>query len=146
MYTGLLHAHSGLRYLTLLLLLIVIGQSLIGWLRFKKYTHTHQRIAGANAWFLIIQFIVGLVLYVVSPKVMFDPIVFKNTMLRFFSMEHPLMMTIAISVILMSYFSAKPSGDYRVHKRLFWYHLAGMLLLVASIPWPFREQLGATWF
>ncbi|MCU4173710.1 hypothetical protein [Carboxylicivirga sp. N1Y90] len=95
---------------------------------------------------LHIQLIIGFVLFVISSKVMFDPIMMKNTLLRFFTMEHPLLMLIAIIIITIGHSKSKAFSNFHSHKRLFWSNLIGLLIIIASIPWPFRAELGAGWF
>lgn len=146
MYTGLLHAHSGLRYVVMLLLITVIIQSFVGWTRERKFSNIHKKVAVISMSMLHIQFIIGLVLYFISPKVVFDPSLFGGAIIRFFTLEHPLMMLIAIVVITLGQIRSKSYTNYKSHKRLFWANLIGFLLIMISIPWPFREQLGAMWF
>jgi len=146
MYNGLLHAHSGLRYITLILLLVVVIQSLVGWQRKRKFASIHKMIVNLNFYTIIIQLLIGLGLYLLSSKVMFDPSMFKSTLVRFFTLEHPMMMLIAVVLIIYSSAKAKVYDNYKTHKKLFWCYGIGLLIVVASIPWPFREQLGATWF
>lgn len=146
MYTGLLHAHSGFRYIALILILAVIIQSFIGWQRQRKFSNAHRKLSSVSMIILHIQLIIGFVLFVISSKVMFDPIMMKNTLLRFFTMEHPLLMLIAIIIITMGHSKSKAFSNYLSHKRLFWTNTIGLLLILASIPWPFRAELGAGWF
>ncbi|WP_430810663.1 MULTISPECIES: hypothetical protein [unclassified Carboxylicivirga] len=146
MYNGLLHLHSGLRYIILALFLVTLIMSLNNWLKERKYTHKHHSIVKLHAIVFTIQFVAGVALYAISSKVLFDAGMMKSTLLRFFTLEHPLMMLIATILIVHSAAKAKIYSNYTTHKRLFWYNLLGLLLVVASIPWPFREQLGAGWF
>jgi hypothetical protein len=146
MYNGLLHAHSGIRYIALLTILLVIAQSLFGWLSQRKFTNQHKVLVNVNLATFSIQLIIGIVLYIISSKVLFDPTTFKSTLLRFYTLEHPLMMVIASIAIILYSIKAKATGNYKVHKRLFVSHLLALIIIIAAIPWPFREQLGAGWF
>ncbi|MBS2097041.1 hypothetical protein [Carboxylicivirga linearis] len=146
MYTGLLHAHSGLRYIVIILLLAVIIQSLIGWIGRTKFSNIHKKVAIASMSLVHIQFLIGAVLFFISPKVVFDPSLFGGAIIRFFTLEHPLLMMVAIAVITIGQIKSKSYTNYKSHKRLFWANLIGFLLIMASIPWPFREQLGSGWF
>ena len=68
----------------------------------------------------------------------------KTTLLRFFTMEHLVMMLLAITLITMGYSGAKRMSDSkRQHKRIFTFFLIALILILASIPWPFRTALGA---
>lgn len=146
MYNGLLHAHSGIRYLTLLLLVCVILQSFYGWTRQRKYAGSHHVLVKLNAGFFLAQFMIGLVLYTISSKVLFDPDMLKSTLLRFFTLEHPLMMLIATALIIHNAAKSKSYSNYKTHKRIFWNNLIALIIVIAAIPWPFREQLGTSWF
>lgn len=146
MYNGLLHAHSGIRYLTLILLLCVILQSFYGWIRQRKYAGSHHVLVKLNAGFFLAQLMIGAVLYTISSKVLFDPEMFKSTPLRFFTLEHPLMMLLATALIIHNASKSKSYSNYKTHKRIFWNNLIAFIIVIASIPWPFREQLGTSWF
>jgi len=146
MYKALLHSHSGLRYIVLLFILIVIVQSLIGWQRQRKFDGGHRRVSNISTWLLHIQWVVGIALFFVSTKVLFDADTMKSTLLRFFTLEHPVMMLIATLLITIGHLKAKAYTNYKSHKKLFWYNLVGLVIIIAAIPWPFRAELGTGWF
>ncbi|MBR8536604.1 hypothetical protein KDU71_13600 [Carboxylicivirga sediminis] len=146
MYNGLLHAHSGIRYIALALMLIAILQGLIGWLTNKQFGKVHKRIINLNMGVFVAQLVIGITLYIISSKVLFDPAMFKSTLLRFYTLEHPLMMLIASIIVIHYSCKAKANSSYHTHKKLFISHTIALIIIVASIPWPFREQLGAGWF
>jgi hypothetical protein len=67
----------------------------------------------------------------------------KNSTYRFFWVEHPLMMLIAIVFITVARGQAKKSiPDAVKYKKAFWFFIIALLLIVASIPWPFRAEIG----
>ncbi|WP_439181653.1 hypothetical protein [Carboxylicivirga taeanensis] len=146
MYNGLLHAHSGIRYLALLFIVLVLIQSLIAWTGQKRFEKSHKWLININVGTFISQFIIGITLYIISSKVLFDPATFKSTLLRFYTLEHPLLMVIASLLIIHYSFKAKANTTKQTHKRIFISHAIALLLIIAAIPWPFREQLGAGWF
>jgi len=56
------------------------------------------------------------------------------------------MMILAIILITVGYSTAKRAGtSLAKHKKIAIYYGIGLLLILASIPWPFRG-LGAGWF
>ena len=72
--------------------------------------------------------------------------VMGNSVLRFYTVEHITMMLIAIVLITMGYSKAKRQTEQaRGHKTIFTFYLIGLVLILVSIPWPFRG-LGAAWF
>ncbi len=146
MYNGLLHAHSGLRYVVLILIVLVIFQSFTAWRKKHKFDRTHKVLANMSAGMMVVQFLIGVVLYFLSPKVLFDAETMKSTILRFFTLEHPLLMLISCMIIVHGVSKAKAYSNYDTHKQLFWSHLIGLVLIIISIPWPFRSSLGAGWF
>ena len=92
MYTGLLHTHNLLRYVIVVLLILAVVKSFIGWFGKKEYTAGDNKIS----LFLLItahlQLVIGLVLYFISPIVeaglanMAESM--KNVELRFWTVEH----------------------------------------------------------
>ena len=70
----------------------------------------------------------------------------KVELLRFYGMEHILVMIIAIVLVTIGHGKAKRALDVtKKHKTIILYYSIGLLLILASIPWPFRK-LGAGWF
>jgi hypothetical protein len=67
MYTGLQHLHSGIAYLALLSLIIVIVLMLVGALTGRDFTEKDRKIAMIAFIFAHVQLLVGLILYFVSP-------------------------------------------------------------------------------
>jgi uncharacterized membrane protein len=63
-------------------------------------------------------------------------------MLRFFTMEHTVMMLIAVVLITIGHRQAK-IGNL---KKQFWYYIIALIVIIAAIPWPFRAMLGSGWF
>lgn len=146
MYPILVSAHSGLRWLVLLFLVLAIFSSLSKWQGKKPYTANDKRFSLLALIFTHIQLILGLILYFISPKVRFSGDVMGNTMLRFYTVEHISLMLIAIVLITMGYSRAKrATTDIGKFKQTFWFYLIGLLLILISIPWPFRN-LGAGWY
>lgn len=139
MITGITHLHSFLRWLALIAIVIAIFQSLRGMTGGKEYT------AKNNRWSLItliafhLQLVLGLVLYFGKGwyKQVGD---MSNEVVRFWSLEHLVAMLIAIALVTIGRISAKKATTAKVkHKRHFWYFLIALLIVLANIPWPFRE-------
>jgi len=139
MITGITHLHSLLRWLALIAIVIAIFQSLRGMTGGKEYT------AKDNRWSLItlitfhLQLVLGLVLY--FGKGWYTQLGdMSNAVVRFWSLEHLVAMLIAIALVTIGRVSAKKTSSARVkHKRHFWYFTIAFLIVLANIPWPFRE-------
>ena len=143
MYTGLLHAHSGLRYLVLLGLLVVIVTSLMGWLNRKPFTPTDNKIS----LFLFIathtQLLVGLILYFVSPFVKFDGTTMSDKMTRYWTVEHIFGMLVAVVLITLARSTSKRmSDDNAKHKRMFIFNFVALVVIVAIIMISDRKLIG----
>lgn len=133
-YTPLLTTHSYLRYVVLLLLVIVIIKSLAGWLGKQKFVKSDEKFA----LFLMIsahtQLLLGLILYFISPWVQFNSGTMKDKLLRYWTVEHSLMMIIAIILITVAKSSLKRlTTDESKHKRLFILNTLALVVIVAAI-------------
>lgn len=139
MYTGLQHLHSGIAYLSLLSLIIVIVLMLVGALTGRAFTEKDRKIAMIAFIFAHIQLLVGLILYFVSPlgfslltsgEAMSDPVA------RLTALEHPLINIIAIIVISVGYIRAKKMTVSRSQFRsIYMMYAIGLVLILSRIPW-----------
>lgn len=145
MYNGLLHAHSGLRWVVLILLLVAIFNA------FSKkksgvWTVKDKKITLFAMIFTHIQLVLGLALYFHSEKVQFVEGFMKISVYRFYAVEHISLMLIAIALITVGYSKSKRAAtDAKKFGAVAMFYLIGLILILASIPWPFRN-LGAAWF
>jgi membrane protein DedA with SNARE-associated domain len=70
----------------------------------------------------------------------------KDTVLRFYLVEHIALMLVAIILITVGYVKAKKKSDpVKKNRTILIYYAIGLILILVSIPWPFRG-LGAGWF
>lgn len=145
MYNGLSHAHSGLRWVVLILLIAAIYNA-FSKKRSAPWTAKDKKIALFAMIFTHIQFVLGLVLYFKSPKVVFSSETMGDSLLRFYAVEHITLMLVAIALITVGYSKAKrATSDTKKFGAVATFYLIGLILILASIPWPFRD-LGGTWF
>lgn len=145
MYSMLLHAHSGLRWLVLIFIIAAVVTAWSNWSKKSAYPLGKMPLFGFI--FTHIQLLLGLALYGISPKVQFASGVMKDSMFRFFTVEHIAMMILATVLITLGYIKAKKQApEAQGHKTIFTYYLIGLILILVSIPWPFREALKAAWF
>ena len=147
MINGLVHAHSGLRWVVLLLLVIATFKALLKWRSNAPFTDGDRKL---NLFTMIsahVQLILGLSLFFMSEKVSLNADTMKNAMTRFFTAEHSVMMFLAIVLITIGYTRSKKAiEDSQKFRAAFTYFLIALIVLLAGIPWPFREALGAGWF
>lgn len=134
MYTGLLHTHSSLRYVVLLLLVIVVAKSMVGLISKKPFEKADEKL---TLWLMIathIQLLVGLVLYFVSPVVKFGSDTMKDSLIRYWTVEHAFLMLIAIVLITLARTSTKRITESSAkHKRVFIMSAIALVLIVLSI-------------
>ena len=139
------HTHSGLRWLLLIFLILAIAGAWSKWS--KKETYPSGKMPLLAFIFTHLQLLFGFALYATSPKVQFAAGVMKDSQLRFFTVEHISLMLIAIILITLGYMKAKKQApEAQAHKTIFTYYLIGLIIMLISIPWPFRTALGAGWF
>lgn len=134
MYTGLLHTHSFLRYFVLILLIVVIIQSLLGWLSKKPYGSLDNRLGLFLFIFTHTQLLVGLILYFVSPFVQFSGAAMKGASTRYWLVEHLVMMLVAIVLITMARVTSKKMQDSTAkHKRMFIFNALALVIILVAI-------------
>lgn len=144
MYTGLVHAHSGLRWIALLLLAAAVLTAVMKWQGQGNYTDGNRKLYLFTLISVHLQLVIGLLLYFISPKVDFS--MMSDKLYRFYTVEHISGMLVAIVLITIGYSRSKRALDASTKQRLIaiFYGL-GLLLVLAMIPWPFRG-LGAGLF
>jgi hypothetical protein len=126
--------HSGFRYVVFVLVLIAIIQSLLGWLGKKPYTSLNRKI---NLFALIsahTQLLIGIILYFLSPYVQFNSATMKTPTTRYFTVEHWVMMLIAIVLITIGHSKSKklvlPEAKHRV---IAIYYMIAFLVIIGAI-------------
>ncbi len=144
MLNGLIHAHSGLRWVVLALLVAATFMSLLKWRSNAPYTEGGRKLNLFTMIFMHIQLLLGLALFFMSGRVDFSQM--KDAMFRFFSVEHSVMMLLAIALVTIGYSkSKKATEEAKKYKTVFIYYGIALLLVLVAIPWPFRGW-GNGWF
>lgn len=152
MYQGLLHTHNLLRWVVLILAIITIYRYVMGWLQKKNYSAADNRIGGFFVGSLHAQLLIGLILYFfLSPitKVALNDfgLAMKDAVLRFWAVEHFTIMLLAVVIAQVGRsISKKRSSDEQKFKIAVVYYIIALLIILMSIPWPFRETIGRGWF
>ena len=140
MYEFIQKFHSGWSYLTLLLLIVAVANSALGFFSKREFIAKDKKIALFALIVTHIQLTVGLVLYFLSPLGLSALGDMKNAALRLTSLEHPLTNIIAIILITMGWSKHKKAleGKNKFKTIAIFYGL-GLLLILSKIPW-------ALWF
>lgn len=133
MYTGLVHLHNLLRWV----ILITLVWSLLNAFKGKNGKETLIMMISAHVMLLIgiIQWYVGeWGLKQIMNLGMGDAM--KNAAVRFFAIEHTLMMMIAIALITIGHLSAK-AGKANTK----WLLLAALVIILMMMPGPWKGDV-----
>ena len=126
MYQILRSAHSGWRYVVLILLVLALVQALAGWFGKKPYTEGNRKL---NVFALIathIQILVGLVMYFISPLV--------EAGIRYWKMEHIGMMIFAAILVTVGNARSKRGDDAAAkHRTISIYFGLALIVIIAAI-------------
>lgn len=140
MYTGLQHAHSFIAYAALILLIVASVNALIGMSSNKQFKGSDRKIALFALIFTHIQLLVGIILYFVSPLVQSFSVAMKDSTLRLYALEHPLINLIAVVLITIGFSKHKKAAtDKGKFKSIAIMYTIGTVLILSRIPWD-------TWF
>ncbi len=145
LYPILKNSHSGFRWIVLIMLLITVIYSLIKWLKKSDYSARDGKITSFTTMAVHIQLLLGIILYFISPKVIFSAEAMKSDIVRFFTIEHSVMMLVAIIIITIGNSMVKKAAASTVKfRRAFLYFGIGLVIILLMIPWPFQNY-GAGW-
>ena len=142
LYSILLPIHSIVRWLLVIAVVVAVARAFMGWFGKKAFTALDNKIGLAFTSLLDLQLLIGLILYVISPilQTAFQNFggAMGNTQMRFFAVEHILMMVIAVVLAHVGRaLSKKAPTDLLKHRRAaIWFGLA-LLVMLLAIPWPF---------
>lgn len=134
MYTGLIHTHSLLRYLLLILLITVIVKAFLGFSNKQSFGKADNLLGLTLFSVTHTQLLVGLLLYFVSPLVNFDGAAMKDPTTRYWTAEHIFIMLAAIVMITMARITSKKmKEDNAKHKRMLVFNSIALLLILMAI-------------
>jgi uncharacterized membrane protein YphA (DoxX/SURF4 family) len=129
------------RWFVLITLLLAVIFAFAGWLK-KLDWNKKDNISGLLLTiFMDIQFFVGIILYAfVSPitKAAFNDFgaAMKNADLRFYAVEHILMMIIALVLVHIGRAkSKKASAPWKKHRNAAIFYGIALVIVLAGIPW-----------
>ncbi len=130
MYTGLLHLHSVLRYVVLILVLLSIFQAFTA--GNKPYTPANKKL---NLFALIsahTQLLLGFALYFISPNVDFSRM--SEPTFRYWNVEHVSMMVLAIVLITIGYSKSKKAVEAKAkHKAIYIFYTIAIVIVLLAI-------------
>lgn len=134
MYAGLLHTHSFLRFLVLILLILVVANSYLGWSGKKSFGKL-DNVLGLSLFSVThTQLILGLLLYFQSSFVRFGSDTMKDASTRYWTVEHIAMMLISIVLITLARTTSKKMADDTAkHKRMLLFNGIALVLILVAI-------------
>lgn len=155
METGLVHLHNLLRWVILILLVLSVVKSFMGARSGKAFSAGDRKLwlftmISAHTTLLLglFQWLMGRY-GMISKGFPGEGSFMKDKFYRFFWMEHPVMMILAIIMITRAYGMAKKDvPDTEKYQRALRFFLIALLLILVATPWPGREVIGEgrSWF
>ena len=153
MQTGLVHLHNFLRWVILVLLVLSIIKSFSGWQGKKAFSASDKKVWLFTLISAHITLLIGLYQWLFGRYGLFTTTlpegvsVMKDKFFRFYWVEHPTGMILSILLITLGYGMAKKAvSDEIKFKKAFWYFAIALVVILATVPWPFREIVGRPWF
>ena len=145
LYPIFLTLHSIVRWLIILAALLAIIRAVNGLSYKRGWTGMDNRV---SLWFtslMDIQLLMGIILYFFLSPITMSALqnfagAMGNTSVRFFAMEHAVVMLIAVIIAHVGRSMVKNAGSPAAkHRRTAIWIGVAILLVLLSIPWPFLE-------
>jgi hypothetical protein len=151
MYSFLLALHSLVRWFVLAALLLALYRAYRGWLGHRPYTRLDDTIRHGSATILHIQFMLGVILYFISPIVDYFlknfNVALHERQIRFFGMEHSSMMFLAVVLVSVgSSLAKRRNTDAKKFKTMAIWFTIGLLVILSSVPWAFSPLISRPYF
>jgi len=153
MNEGLVHLHNFLRWVILVLLVLSIAKSYTGWKGKKVFSPADGKVWLFTMIAAHVTLILGLYQWLagrygmLTTELPAGTSMMKDKFYRFFWMEHPLTMILAIVMITLGRGMAKKAlPDEVKYRKAFWFFFIALVLIFIGMPWPFRELIGRPWF
>lgn len=140
-YTSIVGLHSYIAYAVLGLLLIASLNAFAGLSAKRPFLKKDRQIALIALIFSHIQLVLGLILLFTSPYMEVAKsegmgAVMKDSTIRLYVIEHPLMNIIALALITIGWsMHKKQITDAGKFKKIGWMYAIGLVLLLSRIPW-----------
>ncbi|MCH2490030.1 MAG: hypothetical protein MK211_07760 [Flavobacteriales bacterium] len=142
MYEVIQIIHSYWAYLVLFIVVIATINAIAGYSGNKEYGPKDFRLALFALIVTHIQFLIGLVLYFVSPFGLQNITnngmgeIMKDSLMRLYAVEHPLIMIITVIVITIGYSKHKKKLVSKPKfKMLAIFYTIALVLMLSRIPW-----------
>lgn len=135
-----LSLHSSWGLTTMIMILLAIVGSIIGLISSKDLTVMQRKFSLYALITVHIQIILGFISYTQSQYTVTAMSNFgaamKDSLLRLFAVEHPLMMIIGAVLITIGYSKAKKADEAKAkYKKVLIFYSIGLLFILSRIPW-----------
>jgi hypothetical protein len=143
MYPLILTLHSILRWIVLFLAVVAFVRALIGWLGKQEWTALDNRLGMLLSASMDLQVLLGIILYIFLSPITTSAFrdfgtAMGNASQRFWTLEHVLLMIVALILIHVGRATSKRAeGARSKHKRAAIFFGLALLAILIAIPWPF---------
>ncbi len=133
-YSFFQELHSGFRFIVMVLFIYTLLVALFGWIGRSPYTN-RNRVTNLIALASVhTQLVIGVILYFLSPLVQFNKDTMKDPSLRYFTVEHWVMMVIAIVIITIGHSKSKKVVLPEIkHKTIAIYYGIALLIIIGAL-------------
>jgi hypothetical protein len=137
------HLHSIVRWLLLAGLLGSIILAISGLSDGRGLGSKGRMVARITTYFAHLQLLVGIIVFVLSPRVIFSADSMRSPILRFFLVEHTSAMLLGVILITLGHIRMKKAANpIKSARNLLWFYLISLAIILIMIPWPFTRYAG----
>lgn len=142
--------HNIIRWAVLLFGVLTVIYAITGIRNKRVYSANDNKVNLLFMVFCDIQLLMGLLLLFYNGW--FDRLkngmgaVMKNSIDRFFIIEHALLMIIAWVLVHVGRVAVKKAAPEQQHKKMLLYFGLALFIILISIPWPFRAEVARPLF
>lgn len=146
LYSFVLAVHNILRWIVLILLVVALVRAIWGWLGKRDWTSSDRKVGMFYSISLDVQLLLGLLLYFVLSPITTSGLrnfsaVMDNMDLRFFVVEHSIMMLLAVIFAHIGVVSARRAEEsISKHRRTVLWFVLSLAVIMLGMPW-FRPLL-----
>jgi preprotein translocase subunit SecY len=146
MLTGIQHLHGTLRWVVLILMVFSIVKAFSGMSSGRSFGSGDYKRGLFTMISLHVQLLLGFILYFGKgwSSMLGNADAMADTIMRFFSLEHMVTMLLAVVLGTLGHSLAKRAEDDRTkfRRQAIWFTVS-LVLILSSIPWPFRAGFEA---
>ena len=138
MYSIVKNSHSFIAFLSLIFLIISTIYAFYGYKAKIKYTKKSKIVFTIGLITMHTQFLIGVLLYLLSPLGIsnFSKEMMKNSFSRFYALEHPTIMLLALILITIGFSKSKRNMDNNIKFKLIAiFYSIGLILIMTRTPW-----------